>query len=1194
MNALPQIIGPYQILEALGHGGMGVVYRAEHLDSREAVALKTVLVPKEGNVASLRREIHALARVCHPGIVRIVDEGIQEGIPWYAMELLHGQTLRRYSARRRGGEAAPQATTELSSSGWWTRSLDAGDGGRPATRRPVRGARRSRDGMPLRSVLTLVRRLCGALSFLHGEGLVHRDLKPDNVLVVERRAASGERRAENANSPPMARSSQLSAAHWPVIVDFGLTSRFGGALSREELEVRSAGEGTLAYMAPEQHVEGLVDARADLYSLGCILYELLTGHLPFEGTASPALILERKGFVPIPPSQLVPSLPPELDELVLRLLAFEPRQRIGHADLVAARLLRLGATKEAALSGPRPRAYLYRPRTAGREEQLRSLKQLLKRLQAGSGGAVLIGGESGVGKTRLLMELAQHARRERLLVLNGECLPDGGSPLEAMRRPLQQVADRCRELGLAEAERLFGLRGKILAPYEPALAALPGQEAHREPAELPPEAARVRLYGAVAQTLSALAEARPVLLLLDDLQWMDELSLGLLEFLLKSLQRAPTRLLVLGAYRIEEAAARVQKLLAAPGVLQSKLTRLAPEAVGVMVGDMLAVERPPEPFVQFLARQSEGNPFFVAEFLRTAVAEGILYRDQEGRWQGAREGKEETTEEAYEALPLPHSVRELVGRRLDGLEAGSRQIADAAAVLGREVDRNLLARVARVEENEALEALNELLLRQILEEDQAQRLRFVHDKIREVAYERLGRRLRRRLHRAAAEALEERTAEEPGEHAAALGQHWEKAGSRAKARQWYLAAARHAKRRHALDEAERLYRASLRLFDEPAPETVQARNELGFDVLRIQGRIRQAIKEHRKALQESRAMQDRAAMATSLRGLGWNHYALGQIEEACAVYEQALAIAREAKDRAIEGNILTCLALAHADQGRHEQARRLYEQAIRIDRERRDKHSEGNDLGNLAIISASEGRLEEASALLGQALSLQRAIRNRLAEGVILTNLAALHQQQGRLEQALPLCEQALAIHRETGHRSFEGVALSNLAELYADLGPLEQARTLYDQALTLHRELGSRRFEGITLCDRAALERRDGQLGAAQALLRQAQPILREVRDALSLGLCLCEQGHLALSLGRPASKLLGKARELAEGLHAGPESKLGRAVARLDRAVVALDAGRPLVRGECPEDLPGRLPRGTEGDLPRGAAPKARSALD
>jgi protein kinase-like protein/AAA ATPase-like protein len=401
---------------------MGVVYRAEHLKTGAPAAIKTVHLPHEDWLHGIRREIHALSRLRHPGVVRILDQGLWEGWPWYAMELLEGVALRQLV------------------------------GARPPA--------------PLRTVLTLVRRICAPLGFLHGEGIVHRDLKPDNVLLVGSRASGvGSRVRQNAAYPtPDTRFP--TPDFWPVLVDFGLAAQFAGKVSREAIETGGASSGTVAYMAPEQIQGELVDARADLYSLGCMLYELVTGRRPFVGGNVPAIVQAHLHSAPDPPSELVDSVPEELDALILRLLAKRPKDRPGHAGDVAAALAALGAEDGLAAAGPRPRTYLYRPGFTGRDEPMRELAEHLSRLEQGKGGLALVGGESGVGKTRLAMELARQAARRKLRVLVGESVTvsltgeEGagvrGAALQALRPVLQAIADRCRDRGLDETERGIG------------------------------------------------------------------------------------------------------------------------------------------------------------------------------------------------------------------------------------------------------------------------------------------------------------------------------------------------------------------------------------------------------------------------------------------------------------------------------------------------------------------------------------------------------------------------------------------------------------------------------------------------------------------------------------------------------------------------------------------------------------------
>jgi tetratricopeptide (TPR) repeat protein len=709
---------------------------------------------------------------------------------------------------------------------------------------------------------------------------------------------------------------------------------------------------------------------------------------------------------------------------------------------------------------------------------------------------------------------------------------------------------------------------------------LPGQEAYPEPAELPAEAARQRLFTYLAETFQARAQEGPLLLVFDDLQWADELTLGFLELVLQaghSRQWRAAPVLVLGTYRTEEVHPALQRLLEEPGAQRLELGRLEEEAVGAMVAEMLALPGRPELFIHFLSRHSEGNPFFVAEYLHTAVSEGVLYRDGTGRWQVGAKAEGKATEALYEELPLPSSLRELVGRKLERLSPEARGLAEIAAVLGREVDAELLEAAAARVGMQLADGVDELLGRQVLTEPEAGRLRFAHDKIREVASERIAADRRGALHRAAAEGIEHRFEAQRGEHLAALGHHWEEAGERSRARQSYLAGARLAKDRYAYSEAERLYRAYLRLVEGPTTERILARNELGFEVLRNQGRASEALPEHRRSLQEARERGDRIAEAHSLHMMGVIHREIGELAEACMLHEQALEIQRQIGARRNEGRTLGNLALFYAEQGRHEQARVLYGQSLEIKRELGERREEGLTLGNLAVLYADEGRSAEARALYEQALAIIREVGDRQLQGVVMGNLAELLAETGCPEEAYALYEQAIAIHRETGNRPFEGVTLSYMANLHAVQGRLQEASGLHEQALAIHREVSDRRNEGITLMRRATLERRTGKIAEAEALSKQARQILEALGDTPTVAVCLCEHGHLALAQDRPARDLLMRAQELAASLQASPESELRRAVSRLHRAVEAFEAGQRerLFRGELAEDLPEGLRR-------------------
>jgi hypothetical protein len=437
VEQLPAQLGSYRIVSLLGAGGMGVVYRAEHVETGEPAAVKTVRLSYGSVVAGLRCEIHALTWIRHPGIVKILAEGVHDGLPWYAMELLSGRTLSKVIASRWADErAAPRPRAA------------AGD---------------------LPFVLGLARRICAPLGFLHGAGIVHRDLKPGNIFIRD----DGS----------------------PVLMDFGLVSRYAGAIGREVIEVAGIISGTATYMSPEQTEGKPVDARSDLYSLGCVLYELTTGRPPFRGSNAAELVAQHLTDLPRPPSALVDGVPPELEALILNLLVKDPRQRIGHVDDVVAVLAALDGRDEPIEPAARP--YLYRPRLAGRDQGLAHADELLARTRAGAGACLVVGGESGIGKTCFAAAVGALATRRRIRVVTGECFPlartDGaaiegrGAPLHPFRPLLQAIADLCREGGRDTTDAILGARGKVLATFEPLLNQLPGQDAHPEPAEVPPK-----------------------------------------------------------------------------------------------------------------------------------------------------------------------------------------------------------------------------------------------------------------------------------------------------------------------------------------------------------------------------------------------------------------------------------------------------------------------------------------------------------------------------------------------------------------------------------------------------------------------------------------------------------------------------------------------------------------------------------
>ena len=1221
-TSTPAHLGSFQIIEEIGRGSGGVVFRARGRAGTQ-VAVKTVLRATAEGLQSLRREYSTLARLDHPGVVRLVAEGLDDATPWYAMDLVPGRDL--LSCCRE----------------FW---------------RPREGTSEPIDEESVGRILTLGRAICEPLSYLHGEGVVHRDLKPCNVLVTDRGSV--------------------------VLVDFGLMGQFAGRHGRELFEAGGAVVGTAAYMAPEQWRGELVDARADIYSLGAILYVLLTGLPPFSTRGR---ILDET-LSAAAASRSVAGIDPAIDKLLARLLAKRPEWRIGYADDVASILGELGA------AGPAPRRgrdYLYRPALAGRAGQLAAIESAIARASEGTGEFMLLSGESGVGKTRLMMEAAKRARAVGMKILAGECESGTrvgtGEPLGVLRGPLRAIVDDCRVGGAEFCERLIGWRAPILAAFEPAFALLPCASAQPAPPDLDAEGARLRLHRCLSEVLAAVAAEQPLLLVLDDLQWADELSVGFLRSVLEGGLCDEQPLLVMAGFRSEESSAAIAGLAGAPGARTLTVTRLAAMEVAGLVGGMLAVTDPPAGLAAMLARDSDGNPFFVAEYLRAAVSEGMLRRDEHGRW---RLGAASLATAGIEALPLPAGLRELVARHVAALSRPALALLRAASVVGREAETALLAAVSGMSEVEVMRLQGELVARQILEEGPA--LRFLHDKVREAVYVAMEETRRRELHRTVARVLEDPARGHGAPRAAELAHHWLAGGELSRARPWVLRAARGAADRHALDDAERLYRFYLELATAPEEERVRARSELAMRVQVPRGRTWDALAGLERCLAEARdldltglagevhrllgsvqlgagrmedaranlesalaihggagmraeegrdlaryaelhlktgrleearplyaragaifaALLDRRNEADVLTGVAVADWQQGRMDESHAHLERALALIRETGDRAREGRALVSLAgwhhnrgeiaralelyddaaamlraagdlrsegivlgnlaVCHEELGRATRAAVLYEQALQIARLTGDRGYEGRTLLNLASLRQNQGDPTSAERYYHEALRLARSAADRAIEGTILGNLGELLQARGELDAAEELYGRALAIHREVGERRYEGHVLGNLAGLHQARGRIKEARSLYRQALRIAGAVGDRQYEGLTLCRLAALERRHGRsLRRARELLERADRALGDVGESMVRIVLLCERGHQALAERRVDASALAEAAALADTVGAGPGSDARLQVDKLAAANEALDVGARLVRGEEPARL-------------------------
>ncbi|MEO8718903.1 MAG: AAA family ATPase, partial [Burkholderiales bacterium] len=441
-----------------------------------------------------------------------------------------------------------------------------------------------------------------------------------------------------------------------------------------------------------------------------------------------------------------------LAERLADKLAIAPQERAAFLD--AARALRAVDRLELdsqPLASERPAAGAQSELApfVGRGNEYGQLLGLLAHLTTGAGHVVLMQGEPGIGKSRLMRELDRYARGRRLATLTANCYEiERAMPYQPVISLVTQALERAAPSVL---EKLPPVSRAELAALVPAVAEhvdVPGLSSDF------PEARRARLYRAVAQFLGAYAGAgRQLVVMVDDLQWADDASAQFLHYFARLAASGP--LLAVYAYRDEaledeRLAGLVDSLNREPHARRMPLARLAladTQALLDGTGDATLAAR--------LQRETDGNPFFLTSMLH-ALREGEIAVDQAG------------------ALPLPEALRDSVRARLAHVPAAARPTLDVAAVLGRRFDFDALLAVTKESEDKLLRALDTLVRRRLLREEAEGYFDFSHDKVREVAYREIGGARRMLLHRSVAETLEQRGEGEAHERDARLAEHYER------------------------------------------------------------------------------------------------------------------------------------------------------------------------------------------------------------------------------------------------------------------------------------------------------------------------------------------------------------------------------------------------------------------------------------
>ncbi len=716
-------------------------------------------------------------------------------------------------------------------------------------------ARLRRGPLALADALTVGCCLFAALKEMHASGILHRDIRPVNIIVGEELPLAGA-----------------------VLVDCDLVriTQFDASVDDRSME-------TARYRSPEQagSLDYEVAEAADLYSAGVVLFECLAGRPPFEGNSVGGILLQHMTARAPELRSLGLVIPRALDEVIQRLLRKDPRDRYQSADAVLmdladiAAALSDGSFEPSSVIGSRDRRpTLTESAFVGRQQEIEKLDEHVARARAGLGELVLVESESGGGKTRLLTELALRCAQQGMMVFRGQGSEQvGRHPFEVLNGIIAQLSIAARsnpDLATEVGNRLSDHRDAAIAAV-PELAGVLGWQTL---SLLGPEAfGEARSIEALSHFLDALGTPqKPALVVLDDCQWADELMTRLIYHWHANRREEGGHVLVVAGFRSEEVAAdHVLRRIHAP--LHLRLTLFEADDVRRLAESMAGPL--PEAAIDTVIARSAGCPFMASAVLRGMVESGALVAEPDG-WR--------VEPSAMAALHSSSSAAGFLSRRIELLPQPTIDLLAFGAVLGKEFDLPLATELVGQESSQAIAALEKARERHyVWVRPDGIRCAFVHDKIREALLARLPPQQRQELHGRIALSLHARSPDGIFE----LAYHFDAAGRSEEALPYALQAAHRARSQHSLEVAEQQYRIAdrgARSADRATQYTVA--EGLG-DVLMLRGQYDEAAELFRRAALLADVVFARAKVQGKIGELAFKR---GDMESATLAFEDTLRL----------------------------------------------------------------------------------------------------------------------------------------------------------------------------------------------------------------------------------------------------------------------------------------------------------------
>ena len=722
------LVNRYKIIEKLGEGGMGLIWRVIDEIEKKEVALKEIKTDEEEKTAirsfsenmlgvsllgkrinkgedklsllsplttpsdaemRFSEEFRTMTKLQYPYTVKVFDYGILEnGNRYITMEIVEGESLKILLKKKK---------------------------------------------FEFQEIYKILIQLAQTLNFIHTRLYVHRDIKSENIIITK----EGDIK----------------------LLDFGLMDRLG-QISDGKVT------GTIQYLPPEVIKGGIINESSDLYSLGILAYEITVGQLPFNGKEIMDIIKMHINLFPRPLTDIRSDAPNKLEKIIFKLIEKEQGNRYQKAPELIEDLSQLSYEKSATETLEQKKSYLFCCKLIGREHESIQLKEAFQKMKKGQGQSVFIAASAGVGKSRVIKEFKLEVQLAEILFLEGFCFDQGMSSYQIFKEALKQLIPFTQK-------EILNKYGSVLVKIIPEL-----NEKGFEPATTLDEfSEKVRINQAVVEWLKDISVKTPFVICFEDLHWSDLSSLDLLNNCIRDLKNYP--IMFLGTFRDDEVD-DVSPLFFSVEENLTQLLRLClfnkDNMIQLIEGMLGKIEFVNE-FYNYIYVVTGGNPFFIIETLRFLIEEEKI-RLQYGNWYLPSE---------ISQLVVPKSIHETVSYRLRLLSHGALQLAQIASVMGKELDLSILSNIINFSQDDFFKFLDELLERQFIKKEEKNYF-FTHDTVWETLYKELAEEEKRKLHEQVGNILERKNSKNTELIASLLAYHYTKGEDKQKAVKYLLMA----------------------------------------------------------------------------------------------------------------------------------------------------------------------------------------------------------------------------------------------------------------------------------------------------------------------------------------------------------------------------------------------------------------------